>query len=64
MIGEKPMSDDLSKRGPQDAARVNVHEDWEVRYWCKAFGCTEQELKAAVKAVGVSAAAVRKHFGK
>lgn len=58
------MSDDLSKRGPQDAARVNVHEDWEVRYWCKALGCTEQQLKAAVKAVGVSAAAVRKHFGK
>ena len=58
------MSDDLSKRGPQDAARVNVHEDWEVRYWCKAFGCTEQELKDAVKAVGVSAAAIRQHFGK
>lgn len=58
------MSDDLSKRGPQDADRVNVHEDWEVRYWCKAFSCTEQELKAAVKAVGVSAVAVRKHFGK
>lgn len=58
------MSDDLSKRGPQDAARVNVHEDWEVRYWCKAFGCTEEQLRAAVKAVGVSAAAVRKHFGK
>jgi len=58
------MSDDLSKRGPQDAARVNVHEDWEVRYWCKAFACTEEQLRAAVKAVGVSAAAVRKHFGK
>ncbi|MGO4700306.1 DUF3606 domain-containing protein [Dyella sp. 2RAB6] len=58
------MSDDLSKRGPQDAAKVNIHEDWEVRYWCKAFGCTEQQLKAAVKTVGVSAAAVRRHFGK
>lgn len=58
------MSDDLNKRRPQDASKVNVHEDWEVRYWCKAFSCSEAELKAAVKAVGVSAAAVRRYFGK
>lgn len=58
------MSDDLNKRRPQDASKVNVHEDWEVRYWCREFGCTEAQLKAAVKAVGVSAAAVRRHFGK
>lgn len=58
------MSDDLKNRGPADRARVNVHEDWEVRWWCKEFGCTEAQLKAAVKAVGVSAAAVRKHLGK
>lgn len=58
------MSDDLHKRRPQDASKINVHEDWEVRYWCKEFGCTEAELKKAVTAVGVSAAAVRKYFGK
>ena len=58
------MSDDLSKRGPQDAAKVNVHEDWEVRYWCKAFGCTPDALRAAVNIVGVSSAAVRQYFGK
>lgn len=58
------MSDDLSNRGPTDRSRINVHEAWEVKYWCKHFGCTEAELKAAVKAVGVSAAAVKKHLGK
>lgn len=58
------MSDDLSKKGPADRSRVNVHETWEVRWWCKEFGCTEQQLIAAVKAVGVMAAAVRKHLGK
>lgn len=58
------MSDDLHKRQPQDASKVNVHEEWEVRYWCKKFGCTEAELKAAVKAVGVSAAAVEKYLNK
>ncbi len=56
--------DDLTKRKPQDAGKVNVNEDWEVRYWCKEFGCTEKQLRDAVRAVGVSAAAVRKYLGK
>lgn len=56
------MGDDLSKKRPQDSSKINVHEDWEVRYWCKEFGCTETQLKAAVKAVGVSASDVRRHL--
>jgi hypothetical protein len=56
--------DDLKNRGPQDRARVNVNEPHELRYWTKEFGCTEAELRAAVKAVGVSAAAVRQHLKK
>lgn len=56
------MSDDLSKRGPADRSRVNVNEAWEVRYWCGAFGCTEQQLREAVRKVGVMAADVRKHL--
>jgi hypothetical protein len=58
------MSDDLHNRGPRDRARVNVNEDWEVRWWCKEFGCTEAQLRAAVRAVGVMAADVRRHLGK
>jgi hypothetical protein len=33
-----------------------------VRYWCKEFGCTEQQLRDAVKKVGVMSADVRKHL--
>ena len=58
------MSDDLKNRGPQDRSRVNVNEPWEVRWWCNEFKCTEQELRNAVRTVGVSAAAVRKHLGR
>jgi hypothetical protein len=58
------MSDDLNNRGPADRARVNVNEAWEVRYWCKEFGCTEAQLRAAVKAAGVMAADVRKQLAK
>ena len=58
------MPDDLSKRGPADQSRINVHEPWEVRYWCQHLGVTEQQLKNAVAQVGVSANAVRRHLGK
>jgi hypothetical protein len=49
---ENVMSDDLENRGPADRNRVNVNEAWELRYWCKHFDCTADELRAAVKAAG------------
>jgi hypothetical protein len=58
------MADDLKEKRPQDSSRISTSEDWEIAYWTKALGCTKQELIAAVKAVGNSAAAVRKHLGK
>lgn len=58
------MADNLDKRGPQDASRVNVSEAWEVAYWTKKFGVTPDELRQAVLQVGTSADAVGKHFNK
>jgi hypothetical protein len=58
------MSDDLTQRGPQDRSRINIHEPWEVRYWCQHFGCTEQQLRNAVAAVGVSVSAVTRHLNQ
>lgn len=46
------MADDKSKAGPEDAARVNVNQDHELRYWCEKFACTEEDLRAAVDEVG------------
>lgn len=46
------MSDDKTKAGVQDRVRISLSEDYEVRDWSKKFGCTPDELKAAVKAVG------------
>lgn len=53
------MSDDLTKKRPQDASRIGLYEQWEINYWCKELGCTEQKLRKAVAAAGNSAAAVR-----
>ncbi|MDB6135350.1 MAG: hypothetical protein JWM59_3593, partial [Verrucomicrobiales bacterium] len=32
------MSDNPKDRGPQDRSRINVNEDYEVRYWTKELG--------------------------
>jgi len=58
------MPDDKKKTGPADDSRVNIHQTYEVSYWSKKFGCTEAQLVAAVKAVGVMAADVRRRLGK
>ncbi|WAI82523.1 MULTISPECIES: DUF3606 domain-containing protein [Achromobacter] len=58
------MSDDLTNRGPQDRARINVTEDHELRYWTKELGVSEERLKEAVKAAGVSVESVREHLRK
>jgi hypothetical protein len=49
------MSDDTSKRGPADRQRVNVDEDYEVRYWTEKWNVSEERLRQAVAAAGVMA---------
>jgi hypothetical protein len=49
---EAAMSDDKSKRRPQDSKRINLSEEYEVDYWCERFGCTEAELRYAAQKVG------------
>jgi hypothetical protein len=39
-------------------------EEYEVKNWCRIFGCTKSELQTAVDTVGHSAKAVRLHFEK
>lgn len=48
------MSDDRSQRGPQDRSRINLSEDYEVRYWTKELGCTADQLRKAVQEAGSS----------
>lgn len=56
------MSDDRNSRGPQDASRISLTEDYEVDYWTKALGVTRERLAQAVEAVGHGADAVRAHL--
>jgi hypothetical protein len=56
------MSDDKTKAGGQDRSRISLSDDYEVRDWSSKFGCTPEELKAAVKAVGNESSAVEAHL--
>ena len=58
------MADSLNERGPQDRTRINVNEDWEVRYWSKELGVSQDRLRELVRQHGVSADAVRRALGK
>lgn len=58
------MADDKTNRGPQDRTRINLSEDYEVRYWMAKFGVSRDELEKAVAKAGQSAAAVAHALGK
>jgi hypothetical protein len=53
---------DPSKRGPRDAARVNVSDDYEVRYWTWPLSVTKVRFIRAVTKVGTSVIAVRQEL--
>jgi hypothetical protein len=53
---------DPSKRGPGDAARVNVSDDYEVRYWTSPLSVTKVRFIRAVTKVGMSVIAVRQEL--
>lgn len=56
------MADNKMLRGPRDASRIALGEDYEVAYWTGKFGVTREELANAVGQVGNSAQAVAEHL--
>jgi hypothetical protein len=58
------MTDDLSRREPEDKFKINVREDWELEYWARKFGVTKEKIKDAVKQVGVQTKDVAQFLGK
>jgi len=53
------MNDDLSKRGPADASRISLGEEWEVQYWMKTLGISKERLAELVRQHGNSAEKIR-----
>jgi hypothetical protein len=57
------MTDDKTKVGQIDRARINVEEDYELRDWSAKLGVTSWEVKAAVRKVGPMAKDVARALG-
>ena len=56
------MSDNLSKKGPKDASRINIHEAYELAYWSKRLCAPKEKIIEAVKLVGAMVKDVRKEL--
>jgi hypothetical protein len=63
-LKDRNMTDDRSIRGSGDRARINMQEDYEVRYWTQKWNVSREQLAAAVREVGVMAADVARKLGK
>jgi AraC-like DNA-binding protein len=59
-VGAQAPGQDISRA--QDHWRVNLAEEWEITFWSREFGCTESELKGAVRQVGDVAGDVRAYL--
>lgn len=57
------MTDDPRKTG-LDRKLISLTEPHEVRSWTESLGCSETQLRDAVKEVGNSAEAVRAHLAE
>ena len=58
------MADDRNVRGAVDRSRINMQEDYEVRYWTEKWSVTREQLAEAVSAVGVMVKNVAAKLGK
>jgi hypothetical protein len=55
------MNDEHQKR-KLDRSFVNVHEEWERKYWQEEFGTNRRGLAAALKEVGNYVPLLRDYF--
>ena len=58
------MENGLRYRGEPDSTPINLKAIGEVIHWCQRFGCSEAQLRAAVKVAGASVGKVRKQLGR
>ncbi|TDO24231.1 DUF3606 domain-containing protein [Pedobacter duraquae] len=58
------MADDKSKQDGRDDSKIDSNDPNEVEYAAKQFGVSASEIREAIKQVGSSREAVKKHLGK
>ena len=56
------MADDKTNATLEDAKLISLTEEYEIAYWRKRLGVSDDRLAEAVHSVGLSAAAVEAHL--
>jgi uncharacterized protein DUF3606 len=56
------MADELKHTGRLDDSRININQDYEVRYWTEKLGVSADELRSAVAKAGPVVKHVREHL--
>jgi len=51
---------DHTKRGPPNDTVADPDQEYEIRYWATKFGCSPQQLKAALEKYGSDVDKVRR----
>ena len=49
---------------PESTKRINIDREQDIRYWTDRFCCTEEELRQAVIAAGISVRSVQQLFSR
>lgn len=57
---DRPNPNDQERR-PGDMANVNINEEWELRWWARELGFSEDQLKNAVREVGNATTKLRQY---
>jgi hypothetical protein len=58
------MTDDLENVDARERTRIDVTDDWEVRFWCDHWNISPARLKQAIAKVGTSTEDVARELGK
>jgi len=54
----------LNKFADSWDAHIDLGRTSEILYWSQRLGCSEKQLRDAVRVVGVNAASVRRYLGR
>ena len=56
------MQEPFATTGQPGDLRISITTEYELRYWTKALGCTEDHLREAISIVGPMLLTVRKYL--
>lgn len=54
----------VSRRHPQDSARINIHEPWDLQYWSDRWNVPRRTVVDTIRRVGDQVHHVAQALGK